>query len=247
MKDRDMEQVIEQLRDDSKYYGDLGKKYLSASDIGKLLNDPENFKKQETTLNMVLGRYFHTSLLEPDKIGSFEIIDASTRTTKIYKEALDMSPEPMLLLQKEVDELQVLIDKIKSNIDLHDLIYHPDNVYEEPGVKEIMGEMWKGKADIIGPEVIIDIKTTSDINKFKRSAYIYNYDSQAFIYQQLFNKPVIFLVACKSTHQLRIFDCSDEFLESGSQKVVKAILQYRKFYGDNPTEDVTNFYTRDTL
>ena len=39
--------------------------------------------------------------------------------------------------------------------------------------------MWKGKADIINHDdkLVVDIKTTADINKFKSSAYRYNYDS----------------------------------------------------------------------
>ena len=36
--------IIESLRDDSKYYGDFGKKYLSNSDIYSLLNNPKNFR-----------------------------------------------------------------------------------------------------------------------------------------------------------------------------------------------------------
>ena len=35
--------VIEMLRDDTNYYGDFGKQYLSNSDIGTLLKDPSQF------------------------------------------------------------------------------------------------------------------------------------------------------------------------------------------------------------
>ena len=47
---------------------------------------------------------------------------------------------------------------------------------------------WKGKADIINHEekLIIDLKTTADIEKFRWSASKYNYDSQAYIYSKLF-------------------------------------------------------------
>ena len=81
-----------------------------------------------------------------------------------------------------------------GNLDFYDMIKEEDNKYEVPAVKEIYGVKWKGKADIVNKHVLIDLKTTSDINKFKWSAKEYNYDSQLFIYQQLFGKPLIFLL-----------------------------------------------------
>ena len=57
--------AIKKLQDDSLYYGDYGKKYLSNSDIIKLLKDPTQFRKpQLTTKPMVVGSYFHTAMLE---------------------------------------------------------------------------------------------------------------------------------------------------------------------------------------
>ena len=38
--------IIEQLKDDTKYYGDLGKKYLSASDVSRFLYEPQNLNKK---------------------------------------------------------------------------------------------------------------------------------------------------------------------------------------------------------
>ena len=69
--------AVDELRDDTKYYGSFGKQYLSNSDIGTLLKDPSNFgKPRETTLPMILGRYFHTLMLEPQKIKDFIIFSS---------------------------------------------------------------------------------------------------------------------------------------------------------------------------
>jgi len=38
---------IEKLRDDEQYYGDFGRQFLSNSDIGKLLNDPTQFRQPQ--------------------------------------------------------------------------------------------------------------------------------------------------------------------------------------------------------
>ena len=84
-----MSNVIEKLRNDSDYYGTYGSKYLSNSTIGVLLSNPKLFGvKQPTTVPMLRGSYFHTAVLEPHKLVDFEVVEASTRNTNIYKESL---------------------------------------------------------------------------------------------------------------------------------------------------------------
>ena len=108
--------------------------------------------------------------------------------------------------------------------------------YEEPRVGKIFDNMWKGKADIINHEekLVIDLKTTADIDKFRWSASKYNYDSQAYIYSTLFGYEMIFIVIDKETRQVGIFDCSPEFYKRGEEKVRQASAAYDLFY---KTED----------
>ena len=127
------------------------------------------------------------------------------------------------------------------------MIYEDGNMYEQPGISNVMGEIWKGKADIISSEFVIDLKTTSNIEEFKYSARKYNYDSQAYIYNQIFGKPVIFIAVEKGTNKTGLFDCSDEFLDRGKEKVQRAVEVWRKFFGPNKTEDITQYYTKETL
>ena len=104
--------------------------------------------------------------------------------------------------------------------------------FEVPGYTEIFGNKWKGKADIINHEekLIIDLKTTSDIDKFKWSASKFNYDSQAYIYSNLFGYEMLFMVIDKETLQIGLFDCSPDFYSSGEDKVRKATDAYELFY-----------------
>tara|TARA_R110002110_G_scaffold403429_2_gene621234 strand:- start:500 stop:1228 length:729 start_codon:yes stop_codon:yes gene_type:complete len=238
----------EELRDDTKYYGKEGKKYLSNSDIGTLLSDPKMFKvDKEGTLPMLLGRYFHTLILEPKKIKDFIVSESSSRNTKMYKELINDSDEPMLILQKEVDALEKLVAEINQNVFFNELIYMEDNKFEEPAIGEIGGVMWKGKADIVTQDLIIDLKTTSKIDDFKYAARRYNYDSQAWIYNQLFNKPMIFIVIEKGSGRMGMYDCSDEFLDMGKDKVFEALEIYKTFFGESPTEDINQYHINDTL
>ena len=105
--------IIEKLKQDEHYYGDYGKQFLSNSDISVLLKNPKllHEKKQRTTA-MVVGGYFHTAILEPDKLKRFKIIESSTRNTKKYKE---MSDGEICLLQHEVDKIELMTEVMMDN------------------------------------------------------------------------------------------------------------------------------------
>jgi hypothetical protein len=239
MKKTELNKVLRKLDDDEQYYGEFGRQFLSNSDIKSLLEDPLSFKQPIVgNPNLVKGSYFHTLVLEPDKLERFKIIDAATRNTKIYK---DLSGGEMCLLEKEADELNQLRDKLLGVTAARELIQDIDVEYEVPGVQELEGEWWKLKADIVNNTqgYVIDLKTTSDIDKFSYSAKVYNYDSQAYIYSTYFKMDFLFIVICKKSKKIGIFDCSPQFLESGKEKVQKAVEQYRLFYKDenfNPAE-----------
>ena len=235
--------ILTLLKNDAEYYGGIGKQYLSNSSIGDLLTNPANFgKTRDDSKALAEGRYFHQLLLEPEKAQGTPFVDVSTRTTKEYKNFCEERNMPFVMLKKEQDDIQKLVDIMRSNIQFYDDIYDPANEFEVPAVGEIMGLPWKGKADIVGPEYLIDLKTTSDIQKFKYSSRAYNYDSQCYIYQQLFGKPLVFYVIDKLTGVLGIFRPTENFLASGEAKVAAAVEVYNKYFGKNSTEEVQNFY-----
>ena len=240
------EDVIKKLRNDEDYYGNFGKKYLSNSDISALLTNPLALGQQQAQRPAFLvGGYFHTAILEPDKLKKYKVIPSSTRNTKAYKE---MSGGELCLLQHEVDAIELMTDKMLDNKVCQAMIRDSNTEYETPGIKEIEGEMWKGKADIINhnEKLVIDLKTTADITKFKWSASKYNYDSQAYIYSKLFGYEFIFIAIDKNTHQIGIFDCSPQFYERGADKVQRASEQYKLFY-QSEDFDPQQFFINQTL
>jgi len=237
------EKAIEKLRDDEHYYGSFGKKYLSNSDISTLLTNPLALGKQQAPRPAFLvGGYFHTAILEPEKLNKFKIIEATTRNTKAYKE---ISGGELCLLQHEVDTIELMTEKMLANDICKGLIRDTNTEYETPGITELEGQLWKGKADIINhnEKLIIDLKTTADLNKFRYSASKYNYDSQAYIYSKLFGYEMVFIAIDKNTSQIGIFDCSPEFYERGKDKVERAVQAYELFYkseGFDPTQYFIN-------
>ena len=107
--------------------------------------------------------------------------------------------------------------------------------------------MWKGKADIVTDEYLIDLKTTSDIHKFKYSAKSYNYDSQCYIYQQLFGKPLVFFVVDKGTGQLGVFRPTENFIKGGELKVEQAVEVYKKYFSEDSNDSIDNYYINEEL
>jgi len=232
------------LDNDEHYYGEFGKSFLSNSDIKSLLENPLEFKQPIIgNPNLIKGSYFHTLVLEPDKLERFKIIDAGTRNTKKYK---DLSGGELCLLEKEADELAILRDKLMGVNAAKDLIQDIDVAYEVPGIIKLEDEWWKLKADIVNNTqgYVIDLKTTSDIDKFSYSAKAYNYDSQAYIYSTYFKMDFIFIVVCKKSKKIGIFDCSPQFLESGKDKVQRAVEQYRLFFKDENFDPAQYFISK---
>ena len=227
-------QILQKLRNDEDYYGEFGNQYLSNSHIGKLLKDPlRAFEPSKPSPAFLVGGYFHTCILEPNKLDKYKVVKSSTRNTKAYK---DVAGGELCLLQHEVDTIELMREKVMANDICKDLIQSSQAEYEQPGITELFGNKWKGKADIVNHEekLIIDLKTTADIDKFRWSATKYNYDSQAYIYSKLFGYEMLFIVIDKATHKIGMFDCSADFYERGEDKVRKASEAYDLFY---KTED----------
>ena len=239
----DKQKVLEKLKLDENYYGDFGKQFLSNSDIKTLLTNPLALGQQsKPSPAFLVGGYFHTAILEPDKLKKYKVIKSSTRNTKAYKE---MSGGELCLLQHEVDQIELMKNKILENDVCRGLINGIDVEYEKPGLAELEGALWKGKADIVNHDekLIIDLKTTKDINAFKWSANRFNYDSQAYIYSKLFGYEFVFIVIDKETHQIAVIDCSPEFYQSGKDKVERAVEAYDLFYkteGFDPSQFFIN-------
>lgn len=243
------EEVIKKLQDDSNYYGKFGKQYLSASDVRALTKRPTEFRVLEKTLPLLMGGYFHTLMLEPEKIKNYPILDVRTRNNKEFNTYMveNNLEQYDILLQKEVDQINRWADKLNSIFAVHELVYSPGAQYEVPEIAEIFGEQWKGKCDILTDDFVLDLKTSSNIHKFQWSCLEYCYDSQAYIYQTLFERPMRFIVIDKSSLEIKIADCSEEFIERGRQKVQHAVKQYKKFFTDDAPDSIDDYIYKEML
>ena len=110
----DKQEILQRLKIDEDYYGDFGNQFLSNSHVGRLLQDPLNiFKPMKPSAAFLIGGYFHTCILEPDKLKKYKVVKASTRNTKAYK---DVAGGELCLLQQEVDMIELMRDKVMQNV-----------------------------------------------------------------------------------------------------------------------------------
>ena len=106
-------EILKRLENDEDYYGEFGQQYLSNSHIATLLKNPLSLHEpSRQTPAFLIGGYFHTAILEPDKLKKFKIVQSHTRNTKVYKE---ISDGELCLLQHEVDQIELMVDKVLAN------------------------------------------------------------------------------------------------------------------------------------
>ena len=222
------------LERDESYYGDYGKQFLSNSDVKTLLTDITQYQvRTKKTKELLIGDYIHKAILEPEKLSNIVSKENSRNATAYKKEVAEAGVE-IMLLQKEVDEMKPIIDKVLSNDMFNYLLLQnlEQGEIERPEVKSMFGTWFKAKADRVNTKagVVVDLKTTGDLSKFKDSFYRYGYDTQAYIYNALFNLEVIFLVVDKKTGALAHVSVSDHTLQNAEEKVRRAVERRQTYY-----------------
>ena len=229
------EELLKKMEDDTFYYGELNKLALSSSSLKQLLSSPKTYSyslKYGSPESQPLrdGWLFHTAILEPNVFTAQRFVDVQSKNTKKYKEAkLEFGK---VFTMKEKNDAERLADAFFRNEQALQLI--TDCAFEIPAIGEVKGMPFRGKADVIAHDRIVDLKTTSGgMDNFYYSAKKYSYDVQCHLYCQLFNKTYDqfkFIAIDKGSLDIGIFDCSEEFYFKGEEKVEKAIDLYEKFF-----------------
>lgn len=241
------EELLGMMHDDEFYYGHLGKNALSSSALKTLLKSPKTYRNilkygSEDSPALRLGKLLHWMVLEPYKIDKIKIVEANTKTTKVYKEALAEHGE--VYLRKEISESERLADAILRNEEVLKLLNKAE--FEVPNVAMIEGLPFRAKADILRENTVVDLKSTADLSTFRYAAGKFGYDLQAFLYLKIFKKKECkFIVIDKSSTDIGIFETSEEFIESGRAKFLQAVGIYKYFFRDE--NDIDQYVLRGIL
>ena len=245
------QELLDNMMDDDFYYGYLGSNVLSSSSCSKLLDSPKKYQDslmERSGENQALrdGWLFHCKILEPEKWKDLHFVDVASKNSKVYKEAL--STYGKVYTMKERWNAEDLSEVVIGNSKCNDMLRGART--EVPAIGEIFDIPFRAKADVLGGDYIVDLKTTSgDLQKFKWSAQKWNYDMQMYIYCTLFDisyKNFTFVVVDKFSKGLGIFECSKDFYESGKLKTLQAVRIYRDFFIEKK-KLVKEFYLYDVL
>lgn len=241
------EEILTEMHNDSFYYKHLGQHALSSSSLKTLLKSPKTYRNvlrygQAESKALIDGKLFHWLVLEPHKIDELHIVEASTKTTKLYKEAKAEYGE--VYLRKELNEAERLADALLRNEAAIRLLNKAE--FEVPAIGMLEGLPFRAKADILRDDAIVDLKTTQDLNAFRYSADKFGYDLQAWLYLKLFNKEKFtFLVVDKNSTDIGIYETSAEFLKRGEDKFYQAISNYKHFFKED--NDLDQYVLRGIL
>lgn len=242
--------LLAAMADDDFYYGYLGKAALSSSSLKKINDSPREYarylKYGESGDNtaLVAGNLIHTLLLEPHLQDNFVSVGCATKTTNIWKQAVAdyEGTGKKLLLQKDYDNCHYVADALLKNKVVKDALAEAD--YELPEIGLLYGVPFRAKADIKkkGQKFIYDLKTTSNIDDFYKSARKYGYAAQAYIYCTLFDVPFEnfkFIVVDKVKKDIGVFSVSEAFFMLGKRLVEQGVSDYIKFFIDG--EDLEQY------
>ena len=228
------DEILELMKSDDFYYGYLGKAALSSSSIKLLLDSPKKYKyvteygSQESNA-LDAGWLFHTAILEPDVFEKQIYVDVQSKNSKAYKLAKEEHGKVFTIKQKR--DAERLADAFLRNEHALQLITNCE--FEVPAIGMIQGYPFRGKADVLDSYRVVDLKTTSDLKAFPYASRKYGYDVQVYIYSELFNKPYEefkFIAIDKGSLDVGIYDCSQEFYNSGKEKVTKALETFETFF-----------------
>ena len=230
----DKAELLKRMEDDTFYYGELNTLALSSSSLKQLLSSPKTYNfslKYGGVDSQALrdGWLFHTAILEPEVFATQTFIDVQSKNTKKFRDA--KAENPRVFTAKERSDADRLVDAFYRNEHAKELITKAE--FEIPAIGTILGFPFRGKADVLATNRIVDLKTTTNIKDFSWSANKYAYDVQCYLYCNLFNKKYKdfkFLVLDKGSLDIGIFNCSEEFYFRGEEKVEKALHLYNKFF-----------------
>lgn len=241
------EEILGLMMQDSFYYGHLGQYALSSSSLKTLLKSPKTYRNvlkygSSETPALIQGKLLHWMVLEPHKIQELKVVEATTKTTKAYKEAKAEHGE--VYLRKEINEAERLTDALLRNEAVLQLLNKAE--FEVPAIEMIDGLPFRAKADILKEDMVIDLKSSQDLNSFRYSADKFGYDLQAYLYLKMFDKKkCTFIVVDKNSTDIGIFETSDEFLARGEEKFKQAVSNYTYFFKEE--NDLDQYVLRGVL
>ena len=224
---------------------------ISRSELNTILQKtPMHFLYEQThpkedTPSLLLGRAVHKGILEPETFfEEFAVAPKCDRRTKegkeIYQKFIEENSNMEVITEEDLD----MIRDMKAVID-HDIhastFLNGEHEQSFFWTDSATGERCKVRPDCIsqvdGKKYLVDYKTTESCadGAFERSVRKYGYKFQAGMYregyfQNTFEDVGFVFVAQEKTapYAVRVYICSDEFINEGYNQFREAIGIYHE-------------------
>ena len=233
--------MIYKTLDIKDYRNGLLKDYISQSTL-KARDDDDDFGFKNSWVGSVVHR-----ILE---LGDKHI--KSIRAEFVNQEAVDGLANERLKADRDPEHLFdnciTMATSVLRDIDIFDDIksayYDKSSMREVSMTTEYAGLKMKCRPDFISADgsLVIDWKTTSDIENFERSIWKYMYDVQAYFYSMVtcenFSDPFaeekilpqfMFFVVDKKRFKTGVYRMSPESMETGHKRLDSAIVKYKQY------------------
>ena len=250
------DQLLEHMENDEFYYGYCSKAMFSNSKLKLMVKSPKSFyyidKYVQSQQPLRDGWLFHAAILEPE-VYDAQIFCNTLSKGKEFKELESYHGKGNVYTQQEKKDAERLARAFTVNAAAVGKLRNAQ--FEVPNFGVISGIPFRGKADVLTKDgVIIDLKTCQNIGNFRKDAYAMGYDCQTYIYSKIWGieyDKFEFIAIDKKSLDIGFYKCSEEFYESGKQKVESVIEDYKMNFKDKEPDEVAefinNYYFEETL
>ncbi len=241
----DKSEILDRMTNDDFYYGYLGKNCLSSSSIKKILHSPLAYQQsfepidEKSRTNLDVGWLFHLAILEPEIYANQIVVDVKSRDTVKFKNAYEknMGKSTRVFTKSEVELVQGMGMSFHNNSKAKSLLEGTKK--EVPGIDVLFGIPFRAKADALGPDYIVDLKTTSNIDRFYWEAKTWRYDIQCFIYCEIFGiskDNFTFIAIDKRDNRVGMYKVSDKSYENAKYDCKDAVKRFKKYFIEKEEE-----------
>ena len=124
-------------------------------------------KHRDPTVSQGLGTAEHAAMLEPDKFFERKLIVKTSRKTKKFIEIVNENPSSYVITQDEYDMILTHLEKFRQN-EFYDFIMRNARIEQTIQWKNAnTGLVCKGRPDLFNDDVLMDIKTSAQIEDEK--------------------------------------------------------------------------------
>ncbi len=216
---------------------------ISKSGLDQIAKSPAHYwlyknTPRDSTDAMDFGTAFHSLLLEPHLFNqNYVVVEASTKTTKIYTNAVAENPGKTVLLAKEKNLLDGMRKSFESNQTVNKVIGNSLVERSFFWKDTLTGVECRCRPDIIfADEILIDLKTTTNAREYGRDAFKYRSHVQAAFYMAGYYaatgrrvKEFLFITVEKSApYGIVTYRAPDPFIQAGVDAMMKDLAVYAR-------------------